>query len=165
MRDPMTPTAAGAYGTVSPYEATASYGPASPEPSAFTAYSRRRRRLPGILLAVLLAVFGGSMAAAHQVAAGAQRTHGTQAVQLAHGGGQSAVSHQHQEPPQHFHGAIVNPGHAAAQAPLPLLPAVEQDAREPRRGSVLPDAPRLSATQLTHRSPRQGRAPPAGTGI
>lgn len=130
-----------------------------------------RRGLPGILLAVLLAVFGGTAAVPQQAsaAAGTQAAELAQVAQLAHSGGQSANPYSagthHQDPPEHYQGAIAHNAHAATHAPLPLLPAVEQDAREPLRGSVLPQRPRLSPTQLTHRSPCQGRAPPACTGI
>ncbi|OEU86723.1 hypothetical protein DB35_23980 [Streptomyces abyssalis] len=110
-------------------------------------------RLPGILLAVLLVLSGGS-------AAMAQQPH----AQGAPAQGQSAGAHQ-QDPPQHFQGAIAHAAHAATHAPLPLLPAVGQNGPEAEPGSVRPERPRLSATHLTHRSPPQGRAPPARTGI
>lgn len=109
-------------------------------------------RLPGLLLAVILALFGGSAAVPHQ-----QDAHGLLA------GGHSAGT-QHQDPPQHLHGANSHPAHAATQAPLPLLPAVEQDGPEPQPGLALPESPQLSAAHLTHRTPRHGRAPPGGTG-
>ncbi|WP_314174944.1 hypothetical protein [Streptomyces winkii] len=126
--------------------------PLVPPPPAASPSARRRpsqAQLAGILLAVLLALFGGSAVAPHQPDL--------------HGGpvqSQSAATH-HQDPPQHLQGAISHPAHAATQAPLPLLPAVEQYGPEPRRGSVLPERPQLSAEHLTHRSPRHGRAPPA----
>lgn len=122
-------------------------------PRTCRARTRTARRLPGILLAVLLALFGGSVAVPHQQDAHALAS-----------GGQSAGSY-HQDPPQQLHGANAHPAHAATQASLPLLPTDEQDGPPPQRGFTLPEAPQLSAAHLTHRTPRHGRAPPAGTGI
>jgi hypothetical protein len=99
---------------------------------------------------VLLALFGGSGAVAHQ-----PDVHGAPAQ------GQSAGSTYHQDPAQHFKGAIAHPAHAATHAPLPLLPAVGTQEHGPRDGFVLPQRPELSASHLAHRTPRHGRAPPA----
>jgi hypothetical protein len=122
-------------------------------PPTCRARTRTARRLPGILLAVLLALFGGSVAGPQQQQAHALAT-----------GGQSAGSY-HQDPPQHLHGANAHPAHAATQAPLPLLPAAGRECPEPRRGFAPAEGPQVSAAHLTHRTPRHGRAPPAGTGI
>lgn len=136
-------------------------------PARLPGRSPWQRRLPGILFAVLLAVFGGTAAVPHQASA---TSGGTQAhaAQLARSMGQSGYEHSadahHPQPPQQLHGAIAHSAYAATHAPLPLLPAVEQEAREPWHSSVLPERPHLSPAQLAHRSPRQGRAPPARTG-
>lgn len=112
--------------------------------------TRRTARLPGIVLALLLALFGASGAVAHgQDALGAPAQ------------GQSADSAYHHDPAQHLKSAIAHPAHAATHAPLPLLPAVGPREQEPRHGIAAPQRPRPSAAHLTHRSPRHGRAPPA----
>lgn len=117
------------------------------------ARTRTARHLPGLLLAVLLAVFGGSLAGPQQQEAHALAT-----------GTPSAASY-HQDSPQQLHGTNAHPAHAATQAPLPLLPAGEQGCPEPQPGFVLAEGPRLSAAHLAHRTPHRGRAPPPGTGI
>ncbi|SCK06800.1 hypothetical protein [Streptomyces sp. WMMB 322] len=106
-----------------------------------------------MLLALLLALSGGSAALQHQPGPHDFRS-----------AGQAAGTH-HQDPPQHLRTAVAHPAHAATQAPLPLLPAVGQNGSQEQRGHVLPERPQLSTADLTHRSPRQGRAPPARTGI
>ena len=133
--------------------------PLASSPSPAKARSFRPRRsgpgasLPGVLLAVLLALFGGSAAVQHQPGLHDLRS-----------GGQSAGAH-HQDPAQHLQKAIALPAHAATQAPLPLLPAADQNGPLEQRSHLLPESPQLSAAHLTHHSPRQGRAPPARTGI
>lgn len=112
--------------------------------------TRRTARLPGIVLALLLALFGTSGAAAH-----GQAAHGAPAQ------GQSADGAYHHGPAQHLKSAVAHPAHAATHAPLPLLPAVGPREREPRAAFEAPQRPRPSAAHLTHHSPRHGRAPPA----
>ncbi|WP_111602397.1 hypothetical protein [Streptomyces sp. Amel2xB2] len=130
------------------------YGSRFPSGSGLPYGRRGARPLPGfplaVLLALLLALFGGSGALAQQPEA-----HGAAAQS------QSAGGAYEQAPAQHLNAALAHPAHAATHAPLPLAPAVGKYVQEPRHSVVLPRRPALSAAHLTHRSPRHGRAPPA----
>lgn len=122
--------------------------------------TRRPARLPGIVLALLLALFGTSGAVAH-----GQDGHGQTAYgQTAHGApaqSGSADSAYHHDAAQHLKNAVMHPAHAATHAPLPLLPSAGASAQEPRRALAAPRHPQPSAAHLTRHSPRHERAPPA----
>ncbi|WP_181767007.1 hypothetical protein [Streptomyces albidus (ex Kaewkla and Franco 2022)] len=119
-----------------------------------------------VLVAVLLALLGGSAPSA-SVLAGAATVGTTASAQSgSHDvSGDGHASRPTQDAP-HLQGTLTHPPHIAAHTadPLPLLPAGRND-QTATRGSVQPQPPGIAAAHLTHHSPRHGRAPPLRTGI
>jgi len=126
-------------------------------------------RLTGVLLAVLLALLGGSASTPGNAASTPADAAGTTSSSVCSvpgghdtsGDGRASGA---QDPPD-LRATLTHPPLIAHHCGIPLLPSGQQQEEQAWTGSVLPPQPGISAAHRTHHSPRHGRAPPPRTDI